>query len=126
MSANIDVPINWWMYSMIVSRLQVNNTVIEAFHWTARNLDFQITIDLRTINRKNKQWNNSTTLLLKYDVKLNYNYNITMTPYPNYKNNSTSHNCDIICLYSLTSTYFLKMLFPKIRILKNFNTRVSY
>lgn len=43
MSTDINVPINWGMNSMIVPRLQVNNTVIEAFHWTAKNLNFQIT-----------------------------------------------------------------------------------
>ena len=34
MPADKDAPIRWKVYAMIVSRLQVNYTVKEAFHWT--------------------------------------------------------------------------------------------
>lgn len=35
MPANKNIPVNWRVYPMIVSRLQVNYTVKKAFHWTA-------------------------------------------------------------------------------------------
>lgn len=39
MTTNKNIPINWRVYPMIVTGLQVNNAVKEAFHWAAFKLN---------------------------------------------------------------------------------------